>query len=63
MRGFGILHTASFIALKSIIGTIHAVEIIFVSFTLIALIALSFLRETFGIDLNFIESNERRTDQ
>ena len=59
MRALGILHTTLFIALKPLVGVIPAIEIILGSFTLISLTALWFLRETFGIDLNFVESDAR----
>ena len=60
VRAFGILHTSLFIALKPIVGMIPAVEIILVSFTILALAAWWFLPETFGIDLNFVETDTKK---
>ena len=60
VRAFGIVHSILFIALKPVVGVIPAIEIILVSFTLISLTAVWFLRETFGIDLNFVETNSEK---
>jgi MFS family permease len=63
VRSLGIVHSTLFIALKPIVGIIPAIEIILSSFTVIALISVWFLRETFGIDLNFVEVDAQHREQ
>ncbi len=57
IRGLGVVHTSLFMALKPFVGVLPAIALILVSFTLIALLSIHFLRETFGADLDFVEKD------
>ena len=63
VRSLGIIHATLFIWLKSVVGIVPAIVIILASFTLLALISVWFLRETFGVDLNFLETDDKTKEQ
>jgi len=55
VRGSLILINIGFVALKANYGTIHSGYIMMAILTVLALLALSQLKETFGKDLNYVE--------
>lgn len=56
VRGSLILINTAFVALKGRYGMIHSGYIMMAILTVLALAALSQLKETFGKDLNYIEN-------
>lgn len=62
VRGSIILLTTAFVALKEPVGVVGSLEMILIAVNVLALVSWWFMRETYGIDLNFVETDKGAED-